>query len=411
MFPPFSPLALIFSITGDNLMPDQQRNEPLTDERTTLMSLVEQALNVRAVEELEWRQEPIHGGVGGGNADKARPRLERFYGTARLDGETRTWSLVRKTLLAGEVNHAPCNWFYWQREAEAYRSGWLSALPGNLRAPLCYRTEQPNEDTWWIWMEDLADLTGHKWSLDVYNAVAYHLGEFNGAYVDDTIRPRWPWLSANRFHNWDSNTTPAMERLPNLIEHPIVQGFYPREHVERLLHLWPNRQRYYTALDRLPQTLCHHDAFCRNLFPVQRDGDVVETVAIDWAFVGPGALGEEVSLLFFLAMLYYEFPAADAAALDEAIFTGYLDGLHAAGWRGDPNQVRLGYTVTMITRHAWPLLGHLVNWALTNVDVEARVSTLFGCSYAEYLDHRAVLYPVQLRLFEEALDLTENMRM
>ena len=41
-------------------------------------------------------------------------------------------------------------------------------------------------------------------------------------------------------------------------------------------------------------------------------------------------------------MLDHFVPAADMPALEQAVYEGYLAGLHAAGWRDDPRLVRLG---------------------------------------------------------------------
>ncbi len=71
-----------------------------------------------------------------------------------------------------------------------------------------------------------------------------------------------------------------------------------------------------------------------------------QTVAIDWAFAGSGALGEEAARLVMGSLTFLEVPITQAAALDTTVFAGYLAGLHAAGWQGDPKLVRLGYAVS-----------------------------------------------------------------
>jgi hypothetical protein len=47
------------------------------------------------------------------------------------------------------------HWYYWRREAEAYRSGLLATLGGGLRAPRCDRVFERADGTVALWLEDL----------------------------------------------------------------------------------------------------------------------------------------------------------------------------------------------------------------------------------------------------------------
>jgi hypothetical protein len=42
--------------------------------------------------------------------------------------------------------------------------------------------------------------------------------------------------------------------------------------------------------------------------------------------------------------------------LEHVVFEGYLEGLRDAGWKGDPRQIRLGYTASSI-RYLFPEIG------------------------------------------------------
>ena len=97
------------------------------------------------------------------------------------------------------------------------------------------------------------------------------------------------------------------------------------------------------------------DAYRPNLFLRQDAGDIPQTVAIDWVFTGIGSLGEEIANLWAASLMWMEYDATDAKGLDEAVFSGYLDGLRDAGWQGDARIVRLGYTSACVLR--WGVIG------------------------------------------------------
>ena len=110
--------------------------------------------------------------------------------------------------------------------------------------------------------------------------------------------------------------------------------------------LWDDRERLLDALDRLPQTLCHHDAFRRNLVA---HGDRI--VALDWAFVGPGPVGAEISPLVSATLTFREVGSEQRPELERVVLASYTDGLRAAGWDGPEDQVRYGYAATSALRY------------------------------------------------------------
>ncbi len=96
-----------------------------------------------------------------------------------------------------------------------------------------------------------------------------------------------------------------------------------------------------------------------------------DVVAIDWESVGPGTLAADIATLVSGSVRKGDFPAAEVSALDETVFTAYVDGLRDAGWDADRWIVRLGY-VTSLALRCW-----LVRDTLRNLgDPEAR--PLFG---------------------------------
>jgi hypothetical protein len=116
------------------------------------------------------------------------------------------------------------------------------------------------------------------------------------------------------------------------------------------------------------------------------DGDD-QTVVIDWAFAGRGAIGEELVPLVLASVAFNEVDFAQAQALEEIVFEGYLEGLHDAGWRGDPQHVRLGYTAASLRLR----LGEL-NRVIDMILDESQypfAEQVFGRSMEEIEDHWA----------------------
>jgi hypothetical protein len=133
------------------------------------------------------------------------------------------------------------------------------------------------------------------------------------------------------------------------------------------------------TLERLLRTLCHKDAWRRNMF-ARADASASETlVMIDWAYVGRGELGLDAGDLFAARYSLFGAEPCEPHDLDRVVFENYLDGLRAAGWAGDWRAARFGYAalkygcLTFWLRDAGNPRGH-ATW-----------ERLAGCSMAEYV--------------------------
>ncbi|MBL8153657.1 MAG: phosphotransferase [Anaerolineae bacterium] len=300
----------------------------------------------------EWQQ--LSGGVGGGIGGTA---VYRVSGTAQVDGQPRRWSLIAKLLVA-RPDEAPHSSHYWRREASIYRYGLLEDLPGTLAAPRSFGVEDLGDAACLVWMEAVQDDSPLHWSLREFGLAARHLGEFNGAYLAGETMPDVPWLSRDWIRQDVARFASQVSQLEPYRRHEAIRRWLPDEIMTRAARLWDDRHVFLDALDRLPQTLCHYDAFRRNLLIRQRPDGSAQTVAVDWSFLGGGPLGAELVALFWVSYVFAEARADQTQELDACLFENYVEGLRTAGWRGDPRLARLGYTAAMGLRR---LAGMAIN--------------------------------------------------
>jgi hypothetical protein len=344
----------------------------------------------------EWSCHPLGGGVGEGLG------LYRVTGSARVGGASHPWALVVKLCAAADGTD-PGAWDYPAREALAYGSGLLAALPGGLAAPRCLAVETQPDGTTRLWLEAITDAHPGAWPLERYALVARHLGRFNGTYLTGAPLPADAWLSRGWLRGWveaAGRAVAALEQVVGPNAPPLTRQLYPPPIVAELTRLWTERERFLTALDRLPQTFCHHDAFRRNLLGrtgPQRD----ELVALDWADAGHAAVGQELVPLVLGSLDFFEAVGIAPHDLDAACFASYMVGLREAGWAGDERLVRLGFTADAALhmtvgalRQALPLV--------TDPALHPFVEDLFGRPLEEAVEGWAELWPFQFALADEA---------
>jgi len=313
-----------------------------TLDQIALTPIVRLALESETAELLNWSCDRVYGGAG--QVGAVLSGVYRFAGKARDQDRTIDWSLVLKVVGTKATNDDPSEPRYWKREVLAYQSGQLVDLPGGLAAPRFFGTVEFSEQVVGLWLENIVDRVGPRWPLQHYGLVARHLGQFNGAFLAEPELPSWPWLSQGWLREHVSRAAPNFAHLSRSLDQPLTRRWFIGDDAHRLLRLWEERQLFLDALDRLPQTLLHRDAFRRNLFARHtKEGDD-QTVAVDWTYVGIGAIGEELAPLVHASLYFSEVDKTKARKLDRIVFDEYLEGLDEAGWRGDPRLVRLGYT-------------------------------------------------------------------
>jgi Phosphotransferase enzyme family len=219
--------------------------------------------------------------------------------------------------------------YYWRREPCFYESRLLERLPARVRAPRCRGLFERSDGSVAVWLEALSQPAR---SIDTYGRAARSLGRMQGA---------------------------AAEALPS--EHWLSRRWL-RAYLDLRLELTGPRsaeqEAALRALEAGPQTFCHLDFYPANLFC---EGD--ETILVDWAYCGIGALGEDPGNFVPDTLLDDFVPAEEAVELEAAVWDGYRAGLVEGGWTGDERAVRFAFCATAWLKYQWvpPALG---SWPL-----------------------------------------------
>ena len=341
-------------------MADRIEEQLKAVDETTLTPLVQQVLDRADVEVDEWRCEPVIGGIDMSSG------VYRFSGNGLANGEALPWTLILKVAReTPDSQGAPHRWRHWKREMLAYQSGLLDNLPGGLVPPRCHGAAEHRDGMTWIWMEEVRDEVHEQWPLEYYGSVARCLGQFNGAYLTEKPLPDHPWLTRKHLRQYVESAASAVELLLNSMEHPLIRHALPGISAGFIQEIWEGRHGILEMVERLPQTLCHLDAFRRNLFSRRTADGRDQVVAVDWSFLGIAAVGEEIAPLVNGSVAFGAVSPAEELELERIVLEGYLEGLHDAGWRGNPDLVRFGYAATLYWRYAvGAFIGEMIPWML-----------------------------------------------
>jgi hypothetical protein len=301
---------------------------------------------------------------GASHVDPARVAIERVYepvasassGIWRITFGSR--SAILKLVAHSVEGHPnwrsgedPTHWYYWRREVLAYESGLLGSLTGGLRAPSCALIAPRNDASVALWLEDLHAQPATAWSVERYGVAARHLGQMQGAFVSGRALPDHDWLSRDWLRSYLLQRDGDLELVDQteLWNHPLLAPWFPEPPIDRLRAMRRDQPRFLAALDARPRTLCHLDLHPANLFGDEEG----PTTAIDWSFVGIGAIGEDAGNLVPDAVLDFHLGPAHLDGLYETVTDGYAAGLRDAGWRGPDASVRLGMAATIAAKYAW----------------------------------------------------------
>src|SRR5689334_14179491 len=197
---------------------------------------------------LDWVVEPLSNkGFGGAEG------LFLFRGQGRLGDVEKPWSLVLKILRQPAEEQPISDYFYWKREVLAAQSEWLTNLPAPVRAQRIYRVVEEAGFAW-LWMEHVQDTIPHLWTLHDYAFAARQLGKWHGAFLAGDFQPADPWLCQDHIRGWLSG-----HNAENGWDNSEIQASFSSDARARHQALWADLERFFSALNHLPQVFSHYD--------------------------------------------------------------------------------------------------------------------------------------------------------
>lgn len=241
----------------------------------------------------------------------------------------------------------PAHWNFWRREADVYRDDEVSESLAGTGLGVADAEVDVGADGATLLLEDVSGVPGERFALEDHAALAAGLGRWQaqGPW-------RAPWASRGFLRAYSTSRRAPMELVDDdaAWAQPLVADLWPPGLRAGWSRLLAHREQLLTAMEALPRTRCHLDAWVLN--EIRRPTG--EVVLLDWAFAGDGSIGEDVGDHVPDAVLDLFWPAERLGELDAACTGAYLDGLRERGWTGDADLVRLGITASAV-KYAWLL--------------------------------------------------------
>jgi hypothetical protein len=244
----------------------------------------------------------------------------------------------------------PQHWNYWAREGLAYLSGLVTAYEGGgIVGPALLAADQRQDEIVLV-LEFVEGRPAENWGIAEYGTAAAALGRAQGEILAERPVPSIPWLSQRFLRNYSAEKPVDWSLLEDdqAWAQPLVRDNFPSGLREAAGWLHASRDRLYGIEESLPRALCHLDFWTKNLIMLEGGGFAL----LDWAFVGDGAIGEDIGNLVPDATFDHFVPAEALPELQACVLAGYTGALMASGWAGDPRLVELGMCAAAV-KYDW----------------------------------------------------------
>jgi hypothetical protein len=256
----------------------------------------------------DWVAEPLTGGSPN-EVTAGIWRVRRDGGTAVLKVLTpRRDGAAPHLAASGDPGH----WNYWRREELAYSSGLSDALFPELPGPALLDVSARQDGSVGLWLQDVQGRPGPEASCDELSDVARRL-------VAAPVQSA-PWFARDFLRGYTLAQVRPHEQ-PDW-DLPVAAEVWPERLRADLRTLWDRRFDLLNVADRLARTVCHHDVWPMNVV-FGADGPVL----LDWAFAGPGAIGEDAANLALDTFLDGLKDVALLPDVVEAVRDGYSGAL------------------------------------------------------------------------------------
>jgi len=178
---------------------------------------------------------------------------------------------------------------YWARESRFLESA-SSQISTSAFRPVHCHCQVATDKHILMRLEWLEGTPGSKWRESDYEQAAYALGTWQR-----TIKslPDVPWVCADWLSGYLSLRKNDLARLSER-QTWTRKNLFSQQEQNLVMKCLEHLQACRAQLHRCPHMPAHNDFWPPNLFIV--NGQVV---AIDWAFVGPSAIGSDIATLMF----------------------------------------------------------------------------------------------------------------
>jgi hypothetical protein len=245
----------------------------------------------------------------------------------------------------------PRHWNYWRRELEVYRDDELRQRLADAGLVLPAAQVDERADGAIVLMEDIAGTPGTHFSLAEHAALARACGRWQAYPAAERS-----WTSTGFLRDYSTTRDVPWHLMTDdaAWQQPLIRDTWPTGLRRAWTALLTHRDELLDLVATLPRARCHLDFWVSNV--IQRPTGAL--ALFDWSFLGDGALGEDIGNYIPDAVFDLFWPVERMRELAETCIANYLDGLHEAGWRGDPDQVRLAVMASGV-KYAWLLPGLL----------------------------------------------------